>query len=147
MTATITQARDEILALFKAEWEADLASQSVVVLWEGLGDMPNSTRTPWVKIRVVHNPVQPGQVTLSGEQGQRRFRRIGAVLIEIYTGVADGLILSDNLSTVARRAFEGKSTSPGDVIFRTVSVNEIGVEAGGWFQTNVTATFEYDEIL
>jgi len=49
------------------------------------------------------------------------------------------------MATVARRAFEGVAT-PRDVLFRAVSVNEVG-RSGGWRQVNVAAEFEYDEIV
>lgn len=149
MTATLTQARDEVLAVFKAAWDADVASQGVYVQYEGgpASDPPDDTSSPWARVAVRHNPVQPGKVTLGrAPDGRSRYRRSGLVLIQLFTPSGEGLSMADSLATIARRAFEGVSTSPGNVIFRTVSVNEVG-ENRGWFQTNVTTQFEYDEIV
>lgn len=147
MTATLSQARDEIYGVFKAAWDADVTSAPIQVIYpdDPADDEPEAP-TPWVRCSVRHNPVQQGKVTVGSPDGTNRYTRDGAVFIELYTPLGDGLTLSDTLASIARRAFEGVSTTPGDVIFRTVSVNEVGRE-GGWFQTNVTALFEYDEIV
>jgi hypothetical protein len=65
--------------------------------------------------------------------------------VQIFTFYGKGGSLSDDLATIAKNAFEGVTTSPGRVIFRDVRSQEIGQE-GQWFQTNVLADFEYDEI-
>lgn len=148
MTATLTQARDEITALFKAAWDAAPPSQGLTVLYDDVeSDPPTSVAAAWARHSVRHNPVQPGQVTLGrGPDGRRRYRRSGLVLIQLFTPPGDGLSLSDQLATIARSAYQGVATTPGNVIFRAVSVSEVGKDVGGWFQTNVTAEFEYDEI-
>jgi hypothetical protein len=148
MSATLTQARDQMLALFKAAWDAGPPSQGVLVLYDGVeGEKPSSTSVPWARVAVRHNPVQPGQVTLGQADGRRRFTRTGLVFVQLFTPTGDGLSLADSLATIARSAFEGVATTPGNVIFRAVSVSEVGPEEGGWYQTNVTALFEYDQIV
>jgi len=142
MTATLTQARDEILGHFKAAWDADgTASQYPIRYWAVSEEKP--TTDAWVRITVAH--VDGGQATLSGATGQRRFRHFGVVTVQVFTKYGDGLTLNDQLCTVAKNAFEGEVTSPGRVIFRNVRLNEVGQD-DQWFQTNVLADFEYDEI-
>ena len=55
------------------------------------------------------------------------------------------MTLSDQLATIVKDAFEGVATSPGRVLFRNVRYNEVGQD-GQWFQQNVLADFEYDEV-
>jgi len=142
MSATITQARDEILAKFHATWDVTGASADVPVLYSDVAqDVPD--RGSWARITVRHN--QGYQATLSGTIGSRRFRREGIVTVQIFTPFADGGVDNDALATIAQQAFEGEVTSPGRVIFRRVRINEVG-QSGQWFQTNVLADFEYDHI-
>jgi hypothetical protein len=153
MTATLSQARDQVLATFKAAWDVGPPSSTVQVIYDGVeSDKPENAATPWARVSVRHNPVQPGAVTLGrAPDGKRRYTRTGLVFVQLFTPLGDGLSLADQLATIARSAFEGVVTTPGNVIFRAVSVNEVGSEVGpekgGWFQTNVTAQFEYDEIV
>lgn len=142
MSATPTQARDEILAKFHETWDADEASASVPVLY---GDRSQSVPSEGAWVRIIVRHAAGSQVTLSNEEGSRRFRYTGTVFVQVFTPHADGMVDSDDLATIAMRAFEGEVTSPGRVIFRQVRLNEIGQE-GQWFQTNVLADFEYDYI-
>lgn len=146
MTATLTEARDEILTQFKTRWDQPGASQGIpVIYWDSDATAPKPPN-PWARVTVQHSPVQPGQVTLAGFSGGRRFRRTGICTVQIFTPLGDGLSTADQLATIARSAFEGQTT-PSSVIFRAVSVNEVGRDEGGWFQVNVLAQFEYDEIV
>lgn len=142
MTATVTQARDEMLALHRTAWLADSASKDYPirywdVAYEGDPD------TPWVRVTVRHEDGR--QVTLSNEAGARRFRHFGVITVQVFTKYGTGLTLNDQLVRITKNAFEGAVTSPGRVIFRNVRVNEVGQD-GQWFQTNVLADFEYDEV-
>lgn len=148
MTATIEQARDDILTLFKDAWEADPISEDVLLVY---WDIPNSAPTDagtdenpvsWARVTVQHTG--SSQASLSGDSGARRWRRVGLVTVQIFTPYGTGLSLADKLSMVATRAFEGKST-PSGIWFRDVSPQEIGQDSI-WFQTNVSASFEYDEV-
>ena len=142
MSATPTQARDEILSKFHEAWDADETSATVPVLyWDIDQEVPGSGA--WVRITVRH--ATGGQATLSNEVGARRFRYTGTVFVQIFTPHADGMVISDDLAAIAMRAFEGEVTSPGRVIFRQVRLNEAGHD-GQWFQSNVLADFEYDYI-
>jgi hypothetical protein len=143
MTVTRTEARDEILAQFKTVWDAGPESTGVLVRYPDAPNDPPSTQVSWARVTVQHNPTG-GQATLSGAQGKRRYRRFGLVTVQIFTIFGQGLVLADRLSETAQVAFEGVST-PGGVIFRSVNAVEIG-RSKEWFQTNVVAQFEYDEV-
>lgn len=144
MTATRTQARDEILGVFKTAWDADVTSASVQVIYPDNPDQPPNDNSPFTRLNIIHSP-EGNQVTLQNEIGSRRFRRFGICISQVFTVRGDGLNLSDQLSTIARNAFEGVVTSPGGVIFRNVNAIEVG-PSGIWFQVNVIANFEYDEV-
>jgi hypothetical protein len=138
--STITQARDEILGVFKTAWDAG-GGGAPVLYWDTSQEKPDSGA--WARVTVRH--AEGDQATLSGETGNRRFRHFGVVIVEVYTPTGDGLAASDSLALVAKGAFEGVTTSPGRVIFRRARINEIGQD-GQWFHTNVLADFEYDEV-
>ena len=142
MTATIDQARDEILGTFRAAWLASSTSDEYPIRYWNVAYDEDPT-TPWARVAVRHQ--DGAQVTLSNESGARRFRRFGVVTVQVFTIYGRNSGLHDDLVTIANNAFEGVTTSPGRVIFRNVRINEVGQD-GQWFQTNVLADFEYDEV-
>jgi hypothetical protein len=138
----ITQARDDILTRFRTEWLADGISAPVKLVFDDFeDDLPSST-SPWTRITVRH--ATGGQISLSNEAGKRRYDRKGTVFVQIFTPFGDGLTLSDSLAIIAARAFEGKET-PLHVWFRDVRFVEVGRD-GHWYNVNVLAAFEYDEV-
>lgn len=137
MTATIPQAIDDILTLFKTAW--DLSGYPL--LYENVGGELPTTQTPWARISIRH--FRGAQETLGGT-GERKFSRGGLVIVQTFTAVGGGLSEPYNVAKIAADALEGKSTSL-NVWFRNVRINEIGVD-GDWFQVNVLADFTYDEM-
>lgn len=142
MTATLNQARNEIWSTFQDAWEADSTSELVPVLYPDVSGEPPEEGA-WVRASMIHTGST--QVTLSNETGARRFRRSGIVTIQIMTPCGMGLTLSDQLTKIAMRAFEGVTTSPGGVMFLNVRPIEAG-QSGNWYQVNVLADFQYDEV-
>jgi len=138
MSATPTQARDEIVALFKAAWDADEDSCDVPVIWTGVrGEIPDSGS--WVRVTVNFDDEGPASIS------KVHFKTTGTVIIQIFTPHDDGNVQADILQHIAKKAFRGKTTSPGAVWFRRVRPTAVGQD-GQWFQTNVLADFEYEEI-
>lgn len=142
MTATVSQAKDEILAQYRTTWLADSTSVDVPIHWWNVRNQKPPTSGAWARITVQH--AFGGQPTVGKNAGARRYRRTGLVTVEIWTPSGDST-LADALSMIALSAFEGKRTSPGGVWFRNVRPNEIGQD-GVWFKTNVLADFVYDEV-
>jgi len=143
MTATITEARDEMFAVFRTAWLGDPASASVPVMWPDVAAQKPPTSGAWARVTVQHNTGR--QATLSNGVGQRRFRRTGVVTVQVFAPTGDGQEFSDQLATIAKNAFEGVTTSPGRVMFRDVRLREVGQD-GNFYQVNVLADFEYDEV-
>lgn len=147
MTLTFAQARDEILTLFKTAWDAG-ASGVEVVYDDTPTDKPsaaqlaNENATAWARVTLRHSIGR--QASLSGAQAVRRWEREGTLFVQIFTSYGTGLQTADTLAKVAVDALEG-ATTPGGVWFRDVSFREVGID-GPWYQTNVVATFQYDEV-
>lgn len=148
MSATVEVARDEIQTQFRTAWDADVESTGILVLyWDRPGKVPDGVDgddnpLPYVRVTIQH--VAGSQPTVGSANGQRRFRHNGFVTVQIFTPFGTGGLKSDRLVKVVKDAFEGQTT-PSNVIFRDVSVNEVG-QSGDWFQVNVVALFEYDEV-
>ena len=149
MTATVTQARNEVFTLFRTAWLADASSLGVELRYEDVGPtdppkIPTGGDAPsWVRIQLRH--ADGDQSSLGGETGTRIFERFGIITVQVFTPTGDGLVLNDTLSLIARNAFEGKTTSPGAVRLRRARIVAVG-EDGPWYQSNVLVDFEYDEV-
>lgn len=143
MTATITQARDEMLGTLRTAWQASTISAELPLLYPDTADDTPPTSGAWGRVNVQHG--SRGQATLSNESGRRRYRATGFITVQLFTPRGRGLTLTDQLIGVVLDAFDGVTTSPGHVTFARGRVREVGPD-GQWFQTNVLVDFEYDEV-
>lgn len=145
-TLSFTQARDEILELFKAAWDTTGLG---VVYDDAPTDTPtraelaNENVTGWARATVRHALGQQSSLA-NGTDGKRRYIREGNFIVQIFTPAGTGLRTADQYAKVVADALEGQET-PGGVWFRNVSYREVGRD-GPWYQTNVSATFQYDEV-
>lgn len=148
MTTTYKAARNTIQSLFWTAWQANapaLTGGSVPeVRWQGKEEpsLPPSDAS-WARVTVRHTGGQ--QATLGGPS-LRRWRREGLITIQVFTPISDGegLNLGLDLAKIAADAYEGQD-GDGGIWFRNVRVSEIGPD-GPWFQHNMLAAFEYDEL-
>lgn len=138
MSLTRSEALIEMRDLFDTAWSGNGPVQYDNVRVSGI---PPVSTSSWARLVIRHG--ESFQATIQGEAGNRRFRRTGVLTAQIFQPPGAGLTGATDLGTIVRDAFEGV-TSPGGIIFRRVSINEIG-PSGDWFQTNVTTFFEYDE--
>jgi hypothetical protein len=140
---TFTEARDEIHTLFKTAWDAGAETAGQPVLYaDSKTQVPKTNDADnnpdlWAKITVQHSGGSNAVI------GNGLFDRIGVVTVQVFTALGTGLSIGDNVYKIVADAYEGKTT-PGGVWFRNVSVNEVGPE-GEWYQTNITADFEYSK--
>lgn len=139
--SSFVEARDEILTLFRTAWIAQAPPVPPVIYGDIESDPPKDG-TAWATAKVLHSI--SNQATL-GESGNRRFRRHGLVVINIYTPAGDGLVAADAMSKVALDAFEGKTSASGSIWFKNVHMSE-GGQDGNWHNSQVMAEFEYDEV-
>lgn len=142
MSLTRKEAVDEICAVFKTAW--DTTGHGSRVKYDNVGNtsVPPSGQDPWARVAIRH--ATSAQASLSGTVGSRRFRRTGVLTVQVFEPAGQGLSGTTDLPKIVQDAFEGVST-PGGVWFRDVAINEIGPDKS-YFQTNVVAFFEYDEI-
>lgn len=135
---TYREAKDEILAIFKAAWDPT----GWPVHYQDVRKQRSSDENPWAVVTLNHSA--GFQDTLSGVIGSRTFTRLGFLTTQIFVPVGKGLQEAYDLAKIVSDAFEGAST-PGGVWFRDVRLNEVGRD-GEFFQLNVVADFRYDEI-
>jgi len=147
MITDIEQGRNEIYVAVKNAWDGmtlDAAKNLDAVpkiIWPNVdSEQPTDVNLPWARVTILHGDRE--QVTL-GATGTRVFRRSGMVIVQIFTPLRKGMVLSDHLSTVLEDAFDGVQTANG-IWFRDVKTNEIGPEK--WQQVNVIMEFQYDSL-
>lgn len=145
---TQNTARDDILTLLKAAWDAGAETAGKTLLYENIDGTPDSApvgtkKDPavWGACSVRHNVSV--QRVLRGDTGTR-VDKFGILLIRIYTEAGEALDAADAVVKIVSDAFIGVR-SPNDVVFRVPSPSEVGND-GPWFQTNVTVPFEYGEM-
>ncbi len=93
-------------------------------------------------VRLVVRSVDREQDTL-GRPGNRKFRPLATVFVQVYVPVDSGLQASDTLAKEAADVFEGVSFSGLD--FEAAVVRETG-PTDRWFQSVMEAPFRYEEI-
>lgn len=143
MPLTRTAARDEILALVKTV--TDGFSNFVSIYDDTKQDIPTASTTPlqtWARVQITHGP--GSQTSLADSSGKTRYTKFGLLTIQVFTPVGDGLTNADTLVESLESGVRNVST-PNGVWFKNVRSNEIGVD-GPWFQTNVLAEFQYDQV-
>lgn len=136
MSLTYWEAVEEMNTMLYDAW----STTGYEMTWEAVGEDREETSDPWATAAIRHADAL--QDTLGGV-GNRSFRRVGVIIVQIFTPTGNGLQESYDLAKVVIDAFEGKA-SPGGVWFRNVRLNEIGHE-GHFMQTNVLVDFRYDE--
>jgi len=133
---TYSEAYDAMLALFKSAWDPT----GHRVFWDNKEKGRETDTSTYAVVQVNYGGAN--QASLGGT-GNRTFKRNGVVLIMIYAQAGEGLSEGHAAAKVAADAFEGQAS--GGIWFRNVRINEIGRE-GSFYQINVLAEFEYDEI-
>lgn len=141
------QARDQILSLVHdvAKGLIDTSTgKSLQILFADLpAEIPRENPpTPWARAILTHQA--SNQATLAGDTGLRRYTRTGLITIQLFTPSGLGSLPTDRYAEAFVAKFQGRSTPEG-VWFRAVNAQEVGTD-GPWQQTNITGTFEYDEL-
>lgn len=149
MTCTRSTARDEIMSAINTAWVAAPASSTLDLFFQDVDGEPDaavvaetSAPTSWARATVTHGV--RGQSSLSNHENKQRYTAVGLVIVQVFTPRGNGLSISDELCKIIEDALDGVKT-PSGVWFRNVRSTEVG-PSGSWFQVNVIAEFEYDEI-
>lgn len=141
---TPDEARASAYAAFLDEW-----GSTTLVQLEGRDFSVPPPGTRWV--RVSFRNYGGGQHTLGPPAGSaeapaggRIFRRVGAVLVQVFTPSSEGLGIGATLAHAARAIFEGRRV--GGVDFYDGQIRESPLGRGERsYQTNVEVRCSYDE--
>lgn len=149
--ASVTVARDEILARLKAALDASDFSGITVVYDDAKNRQPGDEKDPakvpggkpWLRVGVRHS--DGVQASLGSVNGKRRQEMSGLVFVQAFTPAGDGLKESDRLVEVILDAYRTGGATASGVQFRSARFAEIGKD-GAWHQTNCLVDFLYDQI-
>lgn len=148
-TSNYVLARDEIFALFVAEWNASAAAivgYIPEIRYQGLESLSPDNSKFWARLST--QMVAEGQATLGAAEagGQKLYESNGLFFAQVFGPLnnSDTWEKLQLLAIVAKRSIRGKKTSSG-VWFRNEKINEIGSD-GRFEQINAVAEFQYREI-
>lgn len=138
---TIPEATEAICACFHAAWaDRTPVEWPNVVPPEGEPKLSQGNKS-YAALHIKH---EHGDQHSLGEKGNRVFTRDGGLTVQVFVPVGKrGLEEADALAKAAHDAFEGETF--GGVRFYRVSTITVGPD-GPWFQVNVAADFEFDEV-
>lgn len=155
--ATVRQARDEIMARFKAAIDAAPATAGLYVAYEDVAadaplDDPTNVPPPpdapagkaWMRIGLRHTA--GANASLGGINGKKRHEMSGIVFVQVFTPAGDGLKKSYDIVQVVLDAFRSGGATAGGIQFQSTRFREIG-KSGSWHQTNCLSDFLYDQIV
>lgn len=132
---TPNQAKQAILNRWNDEWAGATDTAYDNQHYEPQGE------TSWVRLSVRHT-IGP-QDTL-GQTGNRKFRRRGFIIVQVFAPLDVGTSTADTLAHNAREVFE--ATSFDGIDCHNATLREIGQDKHGpWWQVNVEVSFAYDE--
>jgi len=135
----LTEATDTVCAVFKAAWPSEHKVEwpNAKVLTPALFD----GRDPWARLDV---KLDDSQQRTMAEVGSRVFERFGTATVQVFVPAGQrGLDTARALGMVALNAFEGRTVD--GVRFVRVKPKDVGPD-GHWYQFNVVASFEFDEV-
>lgn len=134
---SITDAREAIYGQFINNFSAVPADR---VTAENEEFSPPSG-VAWVRLSVSHRVAL--QDSLGGE-GSRKFSRTGAVFVQVFTPLDQGVREADTIAQAAKVVLEGKSLSGNDIRLNTATIREGGPE-NGLYSLVVEVPFVYTE--
>jgi hypothetical protein len=135
--ASIEAAREAIYGQFLNNFTA-IPSENIRRDNVELENTPEAA--PWCELVVRH--ISAEQESL-GAVGQRKFRRIGTISVNIYVPTNTGLSQTDAIVQDVIDSLEAL-TLPGQIRLNIATARESGIN-GAWFVTVVETEFEYSE--
>lgn len=147
---TPTYARDYLYELCTMKW-ADRGPIEYEDRPQPPGDnnvIPPILSVDWMRLKMVHE--QGRQATLTDKDGVSRYRRTGTFYAQTFSPLGSTLIGPEEGAMLIEDALQRPKKVTGVtrdhcVLLRNVRINEVGSD-GHWYQFNVVADFEYDEV-
>lgn len=131
---TPDQARDEMLAVFKAAWDTTGLQATYT-------DIPGSvpdTEAAWARVTIQH---ADGGQTGFGATEVKRFTNVGILTVQVFAPKGDGKTEAYRLAQLVLVAY---CQARGSVWYRKQRIREAGSD-GAYEQINVLADFNYDD--
>lgn len=138
MSATLREAVQRILTEFLAQWGG---ATPVAFDNESVPASVTDGGVSWVRVSVIHDTRTQSSM---GPAGARKFRTTGRVIVQVFTPLDKGRAAGDTLVESIISIFEGKTIGPESIYFFGAQPTEIG-RSDSWYQTNVEASFSYQE--
>jgi len=126
---TIQQVEDAVSTVFAA------AIPGIPIAWDNV-EFDLDGVPEWVRFTMAFNGGTNPE--LEGKQ----FRRFGVLTVQIFVPAATGKRRARAIAETVLATFEGQAI--GEARFRNVGLVDIGVD-DRWYQSNVTAQFEFDQ--
>lgn len=129
----------QILSVIDAAW----APTGHVINYPGKTEAVPSGSSPWARVTVRHTKSEQRSIPRAGQI----YTGNGILIVQVFTPLGDGIssTLKANLVKIVQNALRGQDT-PGGLFFMEVTPEEVG-QSGHWYQTNVSARWQYDERL
>jgi hypothetical protein len=117
-----------------------------VIRWQGNEEAtPPAVTAYW--LRVTESLVIEQQSSLSGGTGAKRYTSQGIVFTQVFCPASDpaGYTKGRFLARLCRNTF--RKREPGELVwFRNAKIVPVGL-SNAWYQFNVSATYQFDEII
>lgn len=131
---TPDQARDEMLAVFKAAWDTTGLG---VTYTDVPGSVPSADEA-WARVTLRH---ADGGQTGFGATEVKKYTNSGALTVQVFAPVGDGSTEAYRLAQLLLLAF---SQARGSVWYRRMRIREAGAD-GAFEQINFITEFTYDD--
>lgn len=142
MTATITEARDQVFTILKTALDG-IAFPLNRVSWDDAPTLSPVGNNSAVYVEMRHTG--GAQASLANHGGERKWTNSGTLFITVDTPREEGGNEMDNLLGVIQEAYEG-STTPGSVWFRNARILQDKSVPRNWRRAMVLVDFQYDRI-
>jgi hypothetical protein len=132
---TPQEVRNEIMVRFRTEF----VGQFPIALDNQKFTKPD-TPTKWARLSIIFNT---GSQFSLGKVGNRRFQRLGLVIVQIFTPANSGTNDNDTLAKSVVDLFDGVRIS--DLSLYSGRVTTVGND-GEYYQQNAVIEFDFQEI-
>jgi hypothetical protein len=129
------EARDEMLAVFKAAWDPT----GYAAVWTDVAEDVPANDAPWARPSVRH--FDGRHSSLANHAGVTKHTAAGILTVQVFAPKGDGGTKAYELAHLLRRAY---STARGSVWYRNPRIREAG-DSGAYTQINVLIDFTYDD--
>lgn len=132
---TIKEVRNIILKKYLAEFNGQFP-----ILVSGTRNNKPATPTEWVRISVIFND---GRQSTMGLTGNRKFLKMGFVVIQVFTPANKGTDLNDEMANNSLNLLDGITIER--LWLSNGKINTVG-DDGEYFQQNVSIELEFEDI-